>query len=508
MRLPDDSPAVSVCFDPPSLVETDWLALVVFEGDDPDGWDSLKGSSRGEVQRALTSHEFRAKPYRLFLAPVTDGALTASRVALVGAGARETYTGERARKLATTVALAARERRATRVAFVTSGAAPIAEEAQAVAEGLVLAGFQTSVYKTDAEEHKRVPAFTVVLPGGLSVPDRTIADTAVARGSVLGACSNLARGLANEPANRMTPRMFADRVRHLASGTPLSVDIVEEGAIRDMGMGLLLGVAQGSSEPPRVVVLRYEPAGMQTGPILGLVGKGVTFDSGGISIKPSDGMFKMKTDMSGGAAVVAAMLAIATLKPDVRVVGVVPLAENMPSGAAMRPGDVFLSAEGKTVEVLDTDAEGRLLLADGLWYARRLGATHLVDVATLTGSVQVALGRTTSGLLGGPEWWLEVIRATANRAGDRSWILPTFDDYKELLRSEIADLANVGGRAGGAISAALFLKDFAGGLPWAHLDIAGTAWADDAQPFQQNGPTGVAVRTLAELAFTSASWKP
>ncbi len=498
---------MSVCFDVPGQVETDWLVVPLFEGDGVESWPWLAGSTRAEVERALRTKEAVAKPYGVFLAPVTDRALNASRFVLVGAGSRESFDGDRARKLATTAALAARERSASRVSLMTSGVMALADEAQAAAEGLTLAKFRASAYKTDAEVRKEQPSLTVLAGSGLSPSDRMVVERAVAKGSVLGTCSNLARDLVNEPANRMTPKIFAERARQLAEGAGLSVDILDERGIADQQMGLLLAVAQGSGEPPRVVVLRYEPAEPAVGGVLGFVGKGVTFDSGGISIKPSDGMFKMKTDMTGGAAVVAAMLAIVHLKPTIRVIGVVPLAENMPGGGAMRPGDVVRSAEGKTVEVIDTDAEGRLLLADGLWYARRLGATHLVDVATLTGAVQIALGRTTSGLFGGPEWWLDLIEKTANRAGDRAWILPTFDDYKDLLRSEIADLANVGGRAGGAISAAMFLKEFTGGLPWAHLDVAGTAWAEEALPYQPKGPTGVAVRTLAELAFTTSSWK-
>jgi leucyl aminopeptidase len=237
--------------------------------------------------------------------------------------------------------------------------------------------------------------------------------------------------------------------------------------------------------------------------VLGLVGKGITFDTGGISIKPADGMERMKDDMSGGAAVACAMRAIGLLGAPIRVIGVVPATENMPGGRAIKPGDILKSAEGKTVEVINTDAEGRLILGDGLWYARKLGATHLVDVATLTGAVVVALGKTTSGLFGTPDGWVEHVRRVANRAGDRSWPLPVFDDYREQLKSEIADFSNTGGRPAGSITAALFLKEFTGGVPWVHMDIAGTAWAEDSKPFMPKGATGVAVRTLAELAFES-----
>jgi leucyl aminopeptidase len=241
--------------------------------------------------------------------------------------------------------------------------------------------------------------------------------------------------------------------------------------------------------------------------VLGLVGKGITFDTGGISIKPAEGMDRMKDDMSGGAAVICAMRAISLLKAPIKVLGIVPACENMPGGRAIKPGDVLTGASGKTVEVINTDAEGRLILGDGLWYAQRLGATHLVDVATLTGACVVALGKTASGLFGQPDGWVEVVRQAAQRAGDRCWPMPLYEDYAEQLRSEVADLMNSGGRPAGSCTAAMFLKEFAGGLPWAHLDIAGTAWADENKPWQPKGATGVAVRTLAELAFTSNEWK-
>jgi leucyl aminopeptidase len=316
----------------------------------------------------------------------------------------------------------------------------------------------------------------------------------------------VARALSNEPGNVLTPREFAARAAKLARSADLKVEILDEKKIAGLKMGLLMGVARGSSEPPRLVVLRYDPKKAAHKAVLGLVGKGITFDTGGISIKPSENMDKMKDDMSGGAAVLCAMMAVAKLRAPVRCIGIIPATENMPGGRAMKPGDILTSAEGKTVEVLNTDAEGRLILGDAMWYARRLGVTHLVDIATLTGACVVALGKTTSGLFGRPATWVEQVRRASERAGDRSWPMPVFDDYKDLLKSEIADFTNTGGRAGGAISAAVFLKEFAGDLPWVHLDIAGTAWAEEAKPYQPKGATGVGVRTLAELALDADSW--
>ena len=286
----------------------------------------------------------------------------------------------------------------------------------------------------------------------------------------------------------------------------VGVEVLEEDALRELGMGLLLGVSQGSIEPPRVLVMRHTPSGSTPDRVLGLVGKGVTFDSGGISLKTPEGMDRMKQDMAGGAAVIGAMRAIGALKLPIRVVSVVPMTENMPGNKATRPGDILTSASGLTVEVLNTDAEGRLILADALWYARRLGATHLVDVATLTGACVIALGKVSSGLFGHPSGWVNEIRAAGERAGERVWPLPLYDEYREQLKSEMADLANVGGRPAGACTAASFLQAFAGGLPWAHLDVAGTAWIDESRRDQAKGATGVMVRTLVELASHSTSW--
>jgi len=385
----------------------------------------------------------------------------------------------------------------------------VAAFVQALAEGLMLSEFTGTTYQTTTQSRGEAPAYTIVVPDLTDTspesPNRL--EGAIQRGSVLGEASNLARELANEPANQLTPSEFAARAAEIATSGGASAEILDQAQIEALGMGLLLGVARGSSEPPRLMVFRHNPPDVVSGPVLALVGKGITFDAGGISIKPASGMERMKDDMAGGAAVACAMRAIAKLKAPIKVIGVVPATENMPGGRALKPGDILRSAEGKTVEVINTDAEGRLVLGDALWYARQLGATHMVDVATLTGGIVVALGKSTSGLFGTPDWWLDTVRRVGAREGDRLWHMPLFDDYREHLKSDIADMMNVGGRPASAITAAMFLKEFTGGLPWAHVDIAGTAWADEASPFMPKGPTGVMVRTLAELAFSSDNWK-
>src|SRR5438046_5051827 len=265
-------------------------------------------------------------------------------------------------------------------------------------------------------------------------------------------------------------------------------------------MGTSWSVAHGSDEPPALIVMTYDPAGAPAKPVLGLVGKGITFDTGGISIKRSDGMEKMKYDMAGGAAMIGAMRAIALLKAKVKVIGIVCASENMPSGKAQKPGDVQIAMSGKSVEIINTDAEGRLVLADGLYYARQLGCTHLIDAATLTGAVVVALGYTNAGIFANDDQMYERFSKALSKAGEKMWRMPLDDEYKEIIRSNIADIVNSGGRWGGAITAAMFLKEFAEDTPWLHLDIAGTAWTEEAKPWIAKGPSGIAVRSLVEFA--------
>jgi leucyl aminopeptidase len=506
---------VAISRAPLSAIDVDFLVVPWFEAEPPDAVPVLNAAVGGELTRALSSKEFAARLYDVFVTPVSDAGWKPRRVIFVGAGPAATFSPSLARRVATVGALAARQRRSERLGFVLRPGLPTAAGdidwvgfSQAATEGLTLAEFNAGSYKTGEPEAGPAPALTVVLP---DIPDTSPesaprVDSAVSRGRLLGECSNLSRGLANEPGNTLTPSEFAARAAAIAADGGAAVEVLDEKQIERLGMGLLRGVARGSSEPPRLMVFRHTPESAPKSPVLGLVGKGITFDTGGISIKPADGMERMKDDMAGGAAVACAMRAIALLNAPIRVVGVVPACENMPGGRAIKPGDILRSAEGKTVEVINTDAEGRLILGDGLWYARQLGATHLVDVATLTGAIVVALGKVASGLFGTPESWVEQVRRVADRAGDRVWPLPLFDEYRDQLKSDIADFTNTGGRPGGSITAALFLKEFTGGLPWAHIDIAGTAWLEESKPYQPKGPSGVAVRTLAELAFTAAAW--
>jgi leucyl aminopeptidase len=487
----------------PATIDVDVLFIPAWTAADTLGdmpW--LAGATGDEVRRARESAEYRGKLFETFVTPVVSPGCKARRVAIVGAGEVGDANAERLRRIGSTCGYAARRAGALSFAVAIRNLSDAATAAQHVMDGCVSAQFDGGTYKTTPDHPVRgATSITIAAP-----PDRDAAAIAAAveRGAITAESAIVTRGLANEPSNVLTPEEFANRVSAAATDAGLTVNVLDEDRIKDLKMELLLGVARGSAVPARLVVIRHEPKDAPASPVIGLIGKGVTFDTGGVSIKPAEGMERMKSDMSGGAAVAGAMLALARLGGPFRTIGIIPLAENMVGGRAIRPGDVLRGASGKTVEVINTDAEGRLILADALWYAGQLGCTHLIDVATLTGACSVALGRHVSGLMGDPTPWVETVRQAATRAGDRVWPLPIYEEAREQLRSEIADLMNVGGRPGGAITAAAFLREFSGGLPWAHLDIAGTAWAESKEPYQSKGATGVAVRTLIELAYSGA----
>ena len=478
----------------PQDVSADLLFIPVFGHDDPlDDISEIGRATSDALQQAIASGEFRAKPFETFVVSATGGWKSA-RLVFIGAGARADGTAERVRRVAASAGYVARQRGASSIAFLTRGLS-----AATVADGLSAAEFDSGSYKSDRDTKNPFPSVVSVVSSGSDA--KQVAE-AVRTGRIIGESANIARTMAYEPGNVLTPREFARRVAEIETAVGLNVEILEEARMRELGMHLLLGVAQGSAEPPRLMVIRHDPPGAPASPVLAFVGKGVTFDSGGISIKPADGMERMKDDMAGGAAVAGAMRALALLGGTFRAIGIIPTVENMPGGRATRPGDVIIGASGTSVEIINTDAEGRLILGDALWYARQLGATHIVDIATLTGACLVALGRYVSGLFGTPDSWVDTVRSAAGKGGDRVWPLPIYEEASEELHSEIADLVNSAGRPGGAVTAAAFLKAFAGEGAWAHLDIAGTAWAEVKHPYQPKGATGVAVRTLIELGLS------
>jgi leucyl aminopeptidase len=470
-------------------VETDALIVPVFEGVREERFGAGELIDAGEVT---------GKYLELTLMHHAPG-VAARRVLLAGAGKAEKFDSAQLRRLSGAAVRLLKSKSVGKIALALDPAQANAGNLSAAVEGAILGVFEPDRHKTD-DDKKSVESFTVAVEGG--APGLA---AAADRGRILAEAQNFARELVNEPANLLTPLRMAEAAQKMAAEYRLECEILDREQMEKLGMRALLGVAQGSAEPPALIVVRYKPASGEadshTGAHLGLVGKGVTFDTGGISIKPADGMEKMKYDMAGGASMLGAMRAIAQLKPAIAVTALVPSVENMPGSRAQRPGDIVTAMSGKTIEVINTDAEGRLILADALHYARQLGCTHLVDAATLTGAIVVALGHMNVGLFANDDGMRDRVLGAAKAEGDRMWAMPLEDDYKDYLKSAFADLANVGGRWGGAVTAAMFLKEFAGDTPWVHLDIAGTAWIDEGKPFLAKGPSGVPVRTLVRLAM-------
>jgi len=372
--------------------------------------------------------------------------------------------------------------------------------AQAVTEGALLGVYSFRRHITQEAEYGEIKELTIVEPDQTKLP---LLEQACYKGRVLAEATNLARDMVNEPANYMTPSHMAEMAKRLAETYGLELNVLEQEQMQELGMGALLGVAQGSRQPPKFITLHYR-GGDSTEIDVALVGKGVTFDSGGISIKPSEGMGEMKGDMAGGAAVMAAMSAIAQLKPKSNVMAVIPATENLPSDNALKPGDILTAMNGKTIEIITTDAEGRLILADALGYAKKLDTKHMVDVATLTGACRVALGDVCSGVFGNNQELVDRVIAAGTEAGELIWQMPMYEKYKEQNKSDVADIKNVGGKYGGAITAAQFLAEFVGDTPWVHLDIAGTSLSEKEQAYLVKGATGVPVRTLVNLVLSLA----
>lgn len=488
---------------PAEILDVDTLVLLLFEGEGIGAhpWASLDARMGGLLGRVLEWGDASGKPFDLTLVH-TEGRLAARRIGLLGVGKRGEFDARQARHAAGALVRALRRGSTRSAALVLPDVLSAQQAAQAVAEGALIGFFEPNQYRTSAEA---ADLQRLLIP--CTQQEQGAVEAGLAEGCILGEAVNFARMLVNEPGNVLTPRELAERARSLAADSLLSVEILDPEEQAALGMGALRAVAQGSEEPAQVIVLRYE--GTQDGPYLGFVGKGITFDSGGISIKPAERMHLMKDDMSGAAAVLGACKALSRLRPACRVLAVIPACENLPSGRALRPGDIVRSLSGKTIEVINTDAEGRLVLADALTYIQRQGAAHVVDLATLTGGAVVALGNEASALLGRPQDWLDEVRRAADEAGERVWQLPLWREYRDLLKSDIADIKNSGGRPAQTITGAMFLADFVEeGTAWAHLDIAATAWDEKARPYRAAGPTGVGVRTLVQLARRWAASPP
>jgi len=505
----------NLSFASPAEVATELLAVLAVDTQTEKGPNAKPAPALLSSDPALTaaaagvlaSGEFKAGANETLLLHSPAG-LAAKRLLIVGLGKQAKATVHNVRNAAGTAVRFAKPRGIRELALILpenfSESLRPAGLARASVEGAFVGDFDPDTYRSDRKDVS-IQAFTLVASGN---SDRAAVQAGLSEGIIIGESQNFARSLVNEPGNKLTPRIMGQRAAGMAQEVGLTCEVHSTEKLHELKMGAFWSVSQGSVEPPALIVLRYEPEGVSKneggGPVLGLVGKGITFDTGGISIKPSDSMEKMKYDMAGGAAMLGTMRAIALLKPKVRVIAIVCAAENMPDGKAQKPGDVQIAMPlspdkpGKAIEIINTDAEGRLVLADGLTYARQLGATHLIDAATLTGAIGVALGLINAGAFSNDDAAFEKFQAALATSGEKFWRMPLGDEYADMIKSDIGDIKNTGGRYGGASTAAEFLHVFAEDTPWIHLDIAGLAWNDENKPFLAKGPSGVAVRSILE----------
>ena len=485
---------------PYASIQADALVTYVFDQENKfDGvLADIDRAMNGRLGSLAASDELTGKSLELVLVHFPEG-LAAKKLLLVGAGKPGKFTASDLRKIAGTAVRYLKSRGVKTLVFLTREGERGPAAAQAVVEGLIVADFESDKYRTDRKNRE----IQCVALAGFDAEIGANLTAAIDHGRIVAESQNFARDLINEPSNKLTPRMLAARAEAMAKEAGLGIDILDERRIADLKMGALIGVAQGSVEPPRVIVVRYAPENPRPGaPVLGLVGKAVTFDTGGISIKPAANMEKMKYDMGGGATMLGAMRALAALKPSVSIIAVIPATENMPGGRAQKPGDVQVAMSGKTIEVINTDAEGRLVLADAVFYARQLGCTHLIDAATLTGAIEVALANVHVGAFGTPREYLDRFLESAKAVGEKMWPMPMDEEYEEMIKSNIADIRNTGsGKGGGASTGAWFIKEFAEDTPWIHLDIASTCWVDEGRPWLAKGPTGIAIRSIVDFAL-------
>ncbi|HYS19728.1 MAG TPA: leucyl aminopeptidase [Gemmatimonadales bacterium] len=485
-------------------VETPLLAVALATGSDlPAALTELDRAAGGVLARAFASGDFKGKRDETLLLYPTTG--PAQRVLLVGVGKPAEVTRTALRRAAAVAGKRARVLGATTFAFAVAPEARNGVSArdlgQVVAEGAAHGAWFFTEFKQPTSDEPRREVVGVDLV--VDAKESKDAEAGRQLGAAIAAGAHLARTLQMEPGNVCTPRYLAERAVQLGKTYGFAVTVLDLAAIKKEGMGALLAVAQGSQQEPRFIVLEYTGAGGDAAP-LALLGKGVTFDSGGISIKPSQNMEDMKYDMSGAAAVLGTFEVLGRLKPKLNVIGLIPSTENLPSGTALKPGDVIKSHLGKTIEIVNTDAEGRLILCDALSYARRYKPVAALDAATLTGAVSIALGSQAIGLMGNDEALIAEVRDAGERAGERCWPLPLWDEYRDLVKSEIADVKNSGGRGAGTIAGGWFLREFVDGFPWVHLDIAGTAYTEGDGPYQVKGPTAIGVRLFTEFLLRRA----
>jgi leucyl aminopeptidase len=491
---------VLIAQDAPLSARAGALVVPVFtNGELSSAAKAVDAAVGGAISAILSSEEIKGKLAECALVHANDKSF--HRVLVVGLGERTKFEPSNLARYAGAAVRYLGRRNVDTIAIALPDEAKGNEVACAsfAVEGAVSGSFETTIYQDKPEKRMAVQSVTLLANGF----DAAGIKRGVERGEILGDAVNFARRLAVTPANDMTPTILADEAVKCGKASGIEVDVLDEQRIRNEGMGSFLSVAQGSVQPPTFIVMRYngDPGSKE---LLALVGKGITFDTGGISLKPPERMEEMKYDMSGGAGVIATMCALGKLKPKLNVVGLVPATENMPGGKATKPGDIVKAMNGKTIEVINTDAEGRLILADALVYANKLGATKIVDTATLTGACVIALGHAASAAVGNDDAFTNEFLAAAKPTGERYWQMPLYDEYASAMKSDIADLKNTGGRPGGTLTAAAFLKAFVDDTPWLHLDIAGTAYLDNESAWQAKGPTGTPVRAFVSLVETLA----
>ena len=494
-----------------TTVDTPALIVNLFRG------VRFPGGATGAVDRALDGMitslikdgEITGKKGEMTLLH-TMGKIPPARVVVAGLGSNEEFDTEVVRRVSSEALRFLRRRGIGTAVTIAHGAgigglAP-ADAGQAIAEGSLLGLYRFDRYHTNGDEGDE--EFENLTIAELDPSRAESIRQGVVRGSAMAEATMIARNMVNEPANVMTPTSMAEVARRVAEDNGLGFEVLDNADMREMGMGAFIGVAQGSEEPAKLIILTYDGDPQSPGNNLGLIGKGITFDTGGISLKPAANMEAMKGDMAGGASVIGAMQIIAQLKPRINVTGMVAATENMPGGSAQRPGDVVTAMNGKTIEVINTDAEGRLVLADALSLARQRGITRLVDIATLTGAMVTTLGKACTGVMGNDDGLIGDVIEAGRQTGEKFWQLPMFDEYKELIRSDVADMKNTGGRQAGSITAAFLLKEFVEGAAWAHLDIAGTSTSEKASGYLAKGATGTPARTLAQLAVNLSNGQP
>jgi len=484
-------------------IEADAIVVNLFEGvEQPGGATAAVDKAlSGAISSLIGRGEIKGKFGEVSIIH-TLGKLPARIVIIAGLGKRQDFNVDKIRGVAGEFCRALRKLNCRKIATILHGASigdiELEASIEAIAEGALLGLYSFTKYKKP--EYEDIEEMLIVVREKEKV---SLLESAIGKGKTVALATNLARDMVNEPANYMTPSQMAEIAKEIASKYNLELKVFDREDMEAMGMGALLGVAKGSNQPPKLITLSYK-GDKHSEKTLGFLGKGITFDSGGISIKASEGMEEMKDDMAGAAAAMTALGAIAQLKPKINVTAIIPATENLPSGTALKPGDVLKAMNGKTIEVISTDAEGRLILADALSYAVKQGLSPLIDLATLTGACRVALGTLYSGLFGNDQDLVNKVLKATERTGERMWQMPMPEEYKEQNKSEIANVKNTGNRHGGAITAALFLAEFVANIPWVHIDIAGTAFSAKESGYIVKGATGVGVRTLVELALSEA----